>query len=337
MKNILVVNVNWLGDVIFSSPAFKALKEKYPDSRITCLGVPRVVEVLSHIEGVDDIFCYEEKGCHASPLGKLKLIGQLRKKRFDIVFLFHGSLTRSLLVFMAGISIRVGYNTKKRGVFLTHKVEPLSGIVHRSDFYLNVIESFGVAVSDREYHLMVSGEDVKFSEKIFHDNKIEDNDFVIILNTGGNWDLKQWPERKFSLLINKIIKEFQAKVVITGALKDAERVKRIIADTGVDVVNCVGQTSFSQLMGIMQKASVVISADSGPLHVASSIGTNTIGLFGPTSPKITGQRGLARNQIVFNDVGCNKKPCYNLACQDNVCMKSITVRDVIEKIREIRN
>ena len=337
MKNILVVNVNWLGDVIFSSPAFKALKEKYPESHITCLGVPRVVEVLKHIDGIDSVIVYEEKGCHSSFLGKLKLIGQLRKKRFDVVFLFHRSLTRALLVFMAGIPIRVGYDAKKRGIFLTHKAKPLDGIVHRSDFYLNVIESFGVEVKDRNYCLKVFDDDVKFLSQILKDNEIKDSDFVIVVNTGGNWDLKQWPEENFSLLIDQMIKEFRSRIFVTGALKDLKRVERIISNRRGDVINLVGKTSLSQLMGVMQRADVVISADSGPLHVASSIGSKTIGLFGPTSPQVTGQRGKSNNQVIFNDVGCNKNPCYRLTCYDNICMKSITGRDVVEKIREIRS
>ncbi|MDD3375400.1 MAG: glycosyltransferase family 9 protein [Candidatus Omnitrophica bacterium] len=272
MQNILVVNVNWLGDVIFSSPAFKALKEKYPESHVACLGVPRVAEVLEHIDGIDEVIVYEEKGCHASLLGKLRLINQLRKKRFDIVFLFHRSLTRALLVFMAGIPIRVGYDAKKRGMFLTHRVKPLIGVVHRSDFYLNVIEFFRIEVKDRNYYLKVYDEDIEFVSKLFKDNGIKSDDFVIVLNTGGNWDLKQWSEESFSFLIDQIAKEFRFKIVLTGGLKDVERVERIIAGLKNDVVNFAGKTNLSQLMGVMQRADVVISADSGPLHVASSVG-----------------------------------------------------------------
>ena len=84
MKRILVVNVNWVGDVIFSSPVFKALKEKYPKAQISCLAVPRVREVLESIPYIDEIIVYEEDGRHRNPLAKLKLIFQLRSKRFDI-------------------------------------------------------------------------------------------------------------------------------------------------------------------------------------------------------------------------------------------------------------
>jgi len=135
MDRILVVNVNWLGDVIFSSPVFRALKDAYPNARISCLAVPRVREVLESIPFVDEIIVYDEEGWHWNPLAKLKLIFELRQKRFDAAFLLHRSLTRALLVYLAGIPRRVGYDAKNRGRFLTHVVEPLDGTVHRSDHY----------------------------------------------------------------------------------------------------------------------------------------------------------------------------------------------------------
>jgi ADP-heptose:LPS heptosyltransferase len=160
MQRILVVNVNWLGDVIFSSPVFKALKEAYPEARISCMAVPRVRDVLESIPCIDEIITYDEKGRHGNPIAKLKLIMQLRRKRFDIAFLLHRSLTRALLVYCAGIPVRVGYDEKNRGQFLTHKVNYLEGQVHRSDHYLNIIESYGVAVRDRQCRLNV-GEDAQ--------------------------------------------------------------------------------------------------------------------------------------------------------------------------------
>ena len=89
MERILVVNVNWVGDVIFSSPIFKALKEAHPKSHISCLAVPRVREVIECIPFVDEIIVYDEQGKHRNPLAKLKLIFQLRRKHFNVAFLLH--------------------------------------------------------------------------------------------------------------------------------------------------------------------------------------------------------------------------------------------------------
>src|SRR5262245_11739670 len=117
MKKVLVVNVNWLGDVIFSAPVFQALKAAYPQSQVSCLAVPRVRAILESIPGIDEIIVYDEEGAHRNPLAKLRLIRELSAKHFDAAFLLHRSLTRALLVFLAGIPQRIGYATKGRGPF----------------------------------------------------------------------------------------------------------------------------------------------------------------------------------------------------------------------------
>jgi len=336
IKNILVVNVNWVGDVIFSTPVFKALKKQYPEARLTCLGVPRVQEVLKCSPCVDDIIVYDEKGSHASPIGKLKIISELRKRKFDIVFLLHGSLTRALLVFLAGIPERVGYDTKKRGGLLTHKVELSVEWPHRSNYYLNVIESYGVKVDDRNYSLKVPEQAKSQIKEILEKQGVSSDDFLVVVNTGGNWDLKRWPRENFSNLISQLVKEFDVKVAIPGSKKDVPRVEEIAALSKVDLVNLTGKTDLKQLVALMQRANLVISADSGPLHIAGSVGTNTIALYGPTRPEVTGPLGQAESIIIQNDVGCNDNPCYFLECTKNICMQSITVEDVIQKVKEIR-
>ena len=115
MKKILVINANWVGDVVFSAPLFRALKEAYPQAHVSCLAVPRVKEVLESIPDLDEMIIYDERGKHRSPLAKIQLILELKHQRFDIAFLLHRSLTRALLVFLAGIPQRVGYDTKGRG------------------------------------------------------------------------------------------------------------------------------------------------------------------------------------------------------------------------------
>lgn len=156
MKKILVVEVNWLGDVIFSSPLFKALKQQFPNAKISCLAVPRVKEILESCPGVDDIILYDEKGNDRGLLAKLRLVQRLHREHFDIAFILHRSWTRALLVFLSGIHRRVGYDTKNRGIFLTHPIPLPEGEVHKSDLYLGIIEGYGVLVKDKTCKLQVS-------------------------------------------------------------------------------------------------------------------------------------------------------------------------------------
>ncbi|MFA5059807.1 MAG: lipopolysaccharide heptosyltransferase II [Candidatus Omnitrophota bacterium] len=337
VRNILVVNVNWVGDVIFSIPVFKALKKTYPQARIACLAPSRVKEILENHFCIDDIIPFDEKGRHQSFWSKLVLIFELRKRKFDIAFLLHRSLTRALLVYLAGIPTRVGYDAKNRGFLLTHCVKPLPGVVHRLDHYLNVIESFGIPALDRTYDLQISSADNAFAEDLLRRLEIRRGDFTVIINPGGNWDLKRWPKEKFSALIDRLSSELRAKVIMAGAPKDVDLVNDIVRQAKQKPFILTGQTTLKQLSALMSKVSLVVSADSGPMHLAASVKTKVIGLFGPTRPEITGPRGKGQAAIIQNDVACNRSSCYYLECPDNICMKSISVDQVMDEIRKIRN
>lgn len=337
MNRILVINVNWMGDVIFSVPVFKALKKTYPGAHISCLAVPRVREILECNSYVDEIITYDEEGTHQSPFAKIKLISQLRGRKFDVAFLLHRSFTRALLVFWAGIPERIGYATKGRGILLTHKVKPKPGLIHRSDQYLHIIESYGVKVEDRNCDLKVVPELREEMDGILLDHGIGPGDFLIVAHFAGNWDLKRWSKENFAKLIDRLISEFNAKVVLPGGANEIGLAREIAALTVRKPVILAGQTNLKNLAALLRRANVVISADSGPLHLASSVGANVIGLFGPTRPEVTAPRGTGRCTVLQHDVGCNREPCYNLDCPDNICMRSIKVEEVMHAVQSFRN
>jgi len=335
MKKILVVNVNWIGDVIFSTPIFRALKVQYPQAAISCLCVPRVKEILESCPFVDEIIVYDEKGKHKYFLGKIKIILALWKRKFDIAFLLHRSWTRAFLIFCAGIPSRVGYDTKNRGKFLTSRIELPGQNIHRSDFYLNVIETFGVPVGDRYTELAVSPQEKKETDQILWNENISPEDKMVVVHIGGNWDLKRWPQDNFAKLIRRIEEELHFKIVIPGTLKDARVADEIKESTGMEGTVLAGKTNLKQLIALMKRADLVVSSDSGPLHIASSVGTNVIGLFGPTRPEITGPRGRGKSILLQKEIHCNQEPCYQLDCKDNICMKAVGVDEVFEKVKEI--
>lgn len=336
MNKILVVSVNWVGDVIFSSPIFKALRKNFPESHIACLAVPRVREILESIPQIDQIIIYDEQGHNRSLSGKLKLVQTLRQQRFGVAFLLHRSLTRALLVFLAGIPQRVGYATKGRGFLLTHRARPLSPKWHRCDYYLQVIESFGIKVEERACELIVGDEALRYIDGLLRKEGIKNGDFLIVLNLGGNWELKRWPVERFALLADRLNDEFKARVIIPGAETDLGLANTVVKRTHFKPIILTGQTSLKQLMALMSRAHLVISADSGPLHLASAVGTKTIGLFGPTRPEVTGPRGTGTFVLRQRDVGCNQEPCYNLSCPDNICMRSISVEEVVNEVRRLK-
>ncbi len=337
MNNILVVNVNWLGDVIFSTPVFKALKKAYPNARVSCLAVPRVKEILEHCPHIDEVIVYDEKGKHWYPWEKLKLIASLRSKNFDVVFLLHRSMGRALMMFLAGIPKRVGYKTRKQSWFLTHKVYLDADDLHRADEYIRVVEDFGITVNDRNCELKVGEDEIRAIDAKLAQFGIAHNDTLVVINPGGNWDLKRWPSEQFSRLVMQLAKDFHVKVLISGADKDVTLANKIAVQSGVKPCVWAGATTLRELLALLKRADVVISNDTGPVHVAASVGTDVIALFGPTRPEVTGPRGRGRVLVLHKEMGCNKAPCYHLACPQNDCMRAIMVDDVLKAFQKIRN
>jgi lipopolysaccharide heptosyltransferase II len=337
MKNILVFNVNWVGDVIFSLPVFKALREAHPQARIVCLAVPRVRELLLCCPNIDEVMLYEERAGHRSLWGKGRLIQTLKRRRFHKAFLLHGSLTRALLIYLAGIPERIGFSGKGRDRFLTHAV-PLPGeeeLLHRSDRYLRVVEGGGIPVRDRMCVLRPCARAVEEIIGLLADQGIAPDQPFVVMHTGGNWDPKRWPRPFFAALIQRMILELRIPVVIPGTKDDQRDAQRVGHLSGVDPVILAGRTSLVQLAALMARARCVVSADSGPMHIASAVGTPGVGIFGPTRPEITAPRGPGRFVILQKDVGCNRAPCYYLDCPRNVCMLAVGVDEVFETVRSV--
>lgn len=329
MNRILIVNVNWLGDVLFSTPLIRALREKFPDAYITCMVVPRCKEILELNPRLNEIIIYDEEGLHKGIFGKLKFISYLRSKRFDTAVILHRSFTRALIVFLAGIPKRIGYYTRKRSFLLTNSVEMPLEQTHRVDFFLNLGTPLGINTLNRNYEFFISDEDRKKTKELLQKEGISDSDFLIAINPGGNWDPKRWPKENFAKLADELIKRFNAKIVLTGARKDVALTNDISSLMKTRPIIACGKTTLKELAAIFEKARFVISNDSGPMHVAVSMGAKTIALFGPTSPQITGPIGKGRYVVLQKDVGC-EIPCYDLSCVDYKCMEVVRVEDVLK-------
>ncbi|HNV23926.1 MAG TPA: lipopolysaccharide heptosyltransferase II [Candidatus Omnitrophota bacterium] len=333
MIKILVVNVNWVGDVVFSSPVFRSIKEHYPHCHITCLAPQRVRGVLESIPDIDAIIGYDDRTTHRSLVSKIKVWVQLFRSRFHLAFLLHGSLSRALLVFLAGIPFRVGYPTKKRGFLLTCRVPLPEETLHRSDYYLRIIEFFGIRVRDRLTYLQVAPDARKKMSRMLEEYGMDQAHPRILVHVGANWNLKRWPLESFTRLIDQLINNLKAKVIIPGTKEDLPLIDMICAPLKNKPWILAGKTDLKELIALISLSDLLITSDSGPLHLASSVGVKTIALFGPTRPEITGPRGKGRSYILQHDVGCNKDACYDLTCPNNICMQRITVKEVLDAMR----
>ncbi len=335
-KRILIVNVNWIGDVIFSTPFIKAVRDAYPDGYIACLLHPRCVEILKGSPRIDEIIVYDEEGEHKGIIGKLMLISYLRKIHFDIAFVLHRSFTKALLTFLAGVKERIGYPTKNRGPLLTRTIDLPEDEVHKVEYFLGLARGYGIRVRENSYEFFVEDADRESVKKFLKGHGVADSDKIVVLCPGGNWAPKRWPKTNFARLADMLAEKTSAKIILSGAKKDALLVEEIrLMMNSIPVISC-GMTTLKELAAMLERADLVVANDSGPMHLAVAMKSRVIALFGPTSPTLTGPYGKGNYRVICKTKECDV-PCYDVTCTDNRCMALITVRDVFDEAERVLN
>ncbi len=333
MKRILIIEPNWLGDILFTTPAIRALRENNSDAFIACMVHPRCAEMLEDNTDINKLILFDERGSHKGLLAKILFILNLRKSKFDTVIFFHRSMSRVLIAYLSGIPRRVGYYRRKRAWLLTDSVKPPVEQPHKVEYFLNITRALGADTDNKDYQFNIPESSLKDSKKILERAGIGENDEFFVINPGGNWLAKRWPIDNYTKLCKALTATYAKKILLTGATKDKPLAQEIIRMTNFTPVDLCGKTTLKELAAIMRRAKVVVANDSGPMHIAISQKASTIALFGPTSPDITGPFGRGDYHVLQKFSDCDI-PCY-VVCDDYRCMKSISVNDVIESIEEV--
>ncbi|MGE5308074.1 MAG: lipopolysaccharide heptosyltransferase II [Deltaproteobacteria bacterium] len=333
--NILLFNVNRVGDVLFSTAVIRNLRYNFPHSSIACAIPPRCFEVLRGNPYLDEIIIFDEKGAHKGFGGMLTFCAELRRRRFSKVFLLHRSFSRALLCTLAGITERIGYRTGKRDFLLTRAfTAPDIFSTHRADYYLDLLGQAGLEVRDRHTDFPINDQHLEKIDALVSDF-CEDSDFLVAINPGGNWLPKRWPRENYAALARRLSREFSAKVIVTGGPEDKALAEEIGRESGVEVLSLCGVCSLKEFAAFIKCADIFITADSDPLHIAAASGArHIIALFGPTDPALTGPVQAEHTVVLRKSTGCSI-PCHVVDCADNRCMKAITVDDVISEVRRI--
>ena len=296
--NILVFTKNWLGDVIFETPAIRTIKENFPESRLITVTPKRCVEVLEANPYVSKVIPFDEKEDRGI-FARFGLIQRLRKFKFDQAYLFHRSSTRAWIAYFAGAKERIGYDTKGRGLLLTKAVPEPESPIHDVQYFMGLLQAAGLRVEgDYAYEFFYSKEDERRIEKLLVEHGL-DSSRLVAINPGANWLPKRWPPEYFRELAHRIIERFHLQIVLTGSAEDQPVAEMILNHGGpYSMTSLCGKTTVRELGALYAKCRLLISNDTGPLHIGSGVGTNVVGIFGPTAPLETAPLGRGRNVII---------------------------------------
>ncbi|MGE5279620.1 MAG: lipopolysaccharide heptosyltransferase II [Deltaproteobacteria bacterium] len=330
-EKIIVVEVNWLGDILFSTPALRALRRDHPRAYIAVLVVPRGKQVLSGNPYIDELIIFDEEKRHRGWRGKWRLVRDLKIRRFTLAYILRPSVSRTLLLWLAGVKRRIGFDRKAPFLLTEAVAPPQDARMHRGDVYYYLVERQKIPAGERFCDFYVAPADRVYIDDFLRLRGCGRGRSFAALHVGGNWEPKRWPKDSFAELVRRLREEYDVQAVISGSVLDDPLAREIADALATKPVIACGQTTLRQLGALFERAAVVVSADSGPLHVAAAVKARVIGLFGPTDPVVTGPLGLGDLAILRPAEMSCAVPCYERACPDNRCMKAITVDQVLEE------
>jgi len=356
---LLVRGVNWLGDAVMSTPAILRLREAFPKSEIALLTHEKIAELWSGHPGIDRTLTFSKHDSVFTVARRIRAAG------FDCALILPNSARSALEALLAGISKRVGHSGSLRSLFLTQRVEPREGRIrmhklsqneiaeriapssefrvnpmpqnaHQTLEYLHLAASLGANPEPLE-PLLVLGDDEIRSVAVKFGLQGSRTKPVIGLNPGAEYGpAKRWPLERFIETAKLVGKESNCAWVVFGGKNDTEaagNLERALKNPGIEVHNLAGRTSLRDLMGVLKVCRVLLTNDTGPMHVAAALGTPVVVPFGSTSPELTGPGlpGSKRHRLLRAGVPCS--PCFRRECPiDFRCMTGISVESVVEAV-----
>lgn len=323
-NKILVRGTNWIGDAVMTTPALMALRAGCPDAEIVLLTNPLVAPLFKHHPAVDRVLVYARKGKHRGLRGFYRMVRELRRENFDAALLLQNAIEAALLTFAARIPYRAGYPTDARRLLLSDPVNlnPGDKTLHHTEYYLTLLRRLGFATPQTSLCLHVTPAELDWARTTLESNN------VIALNPGAAYgSAKRWFPERFAAVADTLAQRYGATILLTGGPGEREIGEEIGAFMQSDSINMVGKTDVRQMMALLASSRLLITNDSGPMHVAAAFDVPIVAVFGPTDHTTTSPASETV-EIVRKEVDC--APCLLRQCPtDHRCMKNITPDDVI--------
>ena len=336
VQNILVIKMSAIGDVILAVPSLKAIRAKFPNANIKVLVGVQSREVLDRCPYINDVIVCDLKGKDKGIPGLWRLAKELQKNYFDIVIDLQNNRKSHMLAFLSLAGLRYGYDNGKLSFLLNKKIKDDAPYLDPLEHQFRTLRLAGIKLIDKILQLWPSESDEAHIQKFLEDNWVKPEQGLVGINVRASlrWFSKNWPAAHIAELSDRLAKEFNMRVVLTGAKEDIEFANHIAKVTKSKPIVAAGKTSVMELASLLKRFKVYVTPDSAPLHIAAAVGTPFVALFGPTEP----DRHVVRSDkcvVLCKDDELRCSPCYKPTCaKTNTCMKRITVDEVMAAMKQ---
>ena len=339
-KNILIIKMSSVGDIIHALPFAAALRERYPEAKISWLVHPQFAGFIPEAPTIDQVLYFDKEAFKKMSWGEkfsfIKAFRQeLQARHFDLVVDLQGLFKSGAVAFLTGAPNKIGYWEMREGSGLVSR--PIKG-AHAHDHvierYLDVARYLGAEVKDIVFPLPRFDVESDKVKAMLLAAGLGEKEPYITMAPGARWETKQWPKENFAKLAQLFMAE-GFPVVLVGGKADEPLGQAICAmvNSPQRLINLVGKTNLSELAALLKDTYFYVSADTGPLHIANAYGKPLIAIYGPTRPNRTGPYGNPRATVLqakATCVGCLKKHC-----DDWHCMQTITPGQVLVVFKQM--
>jgi lipopolysaccharide heptosyltransferase I len=334
----LIIKPSSMGDIVQALPVLTALKETRPEARVSWLVARPFAELLEDNPRLEEIISFDRKRfAHIAwnPGAMLDFIGfmrGLRRRRFTLVLDLQGLLRSGIFALSTGARTRVGFAAARElaPLFYTDRVAVPGPDTHAVDRYLRVARAVGLNVPKEADHLPVAPAQRQRARALLAKAGLGPNEPFAVVGADARWPTKLWPPQRFARVIDQLWAEAGARSVLIGgadAKPSAEEIRRFSGHAPIDLT---ARTTLKELVGVIAEARVMVTNDSGPMHVAAAVGTPAVAIFGPTNPLRTGPYGPG-HRVVTAAARC--RPCYRRQCvmggaEAMACMAGVAADEV---------
>lgn len=327
---------NWVGDAVMSVPALQLLRARFPEARIAILAKPWVAGLYQRESFCDELIPYDALPGARGLKKKLKLASSLRQRRFDCALLLPNSFESAALVWLARIPTRIGYARDGRSSLLTHAISlPRPGEIprHQRFYYLHLIERAGLVDHYPDStQIRLDGASLAALEGRKRFAAATFRRPVIGVSPGAAFGgAKRWLPERFAAAASRVAVERNATIAIFGSKEEApicDKVRELVEASGQVCHNFAGLTSLLEFIEMAAACELMLTNDSGPMHIASALGVPTVAVFGATDEEATGPTGPL-SRVIREPVECS--PCLLRECPiDHRCMTRVAAERVAE-------
>jgi heptosyltransferase-2 len=337
---MLIVLPNWLGDTVMATPALRTLRQNFPQTHITYLGRSGPLAVLADAPWSDATIELPPPGTSEYRQQFFPLVQRLARERFDYALLMPNSFSSALLVFLARIRQRIGYDRDGRGVFLTDRLLPAKDNGRfvpgpMIQYYLALAGYLGASQSDTAMELFTSPEDETAIDRLLPQWGLGADHGILVLHPGGGFGpSKRWPPERFARVADVLAERFDLAVALSAGPTESDVAQALQDSMSRPAVNLAPKNiSIGQLKVLLRRSRLMISNDTGPRHVAVAFGVPVVTIFGSTDPAWT-DTFFDGERIVRAQVDCG--PCQKKTCkQDHRCMERISPNMVLAPAVEL--